>query len=98
MTIYEKNLKFLKDNAPSLHQTILEELPLQEINLEKMPNQDNYIIESNEAKCFMQSIYNIGNETKMMLNNVENNVDTIILFGIGNGYALEYIIENYKNL
>ncbi|MEL5900616.1 6-hydroxymethylpterin diphosphokinase MptE-like protein [Clostridium sporogenes] len=98
MTIYEKNLKFLKDNAPSLHQTILEELPLQEINLEKMPNQDNYIIESNEAKCFMQSIYNIENETKMMLNNVENNVDTIILFGIGNGYALEYIIENYKNL
>lgn len=98
MTIYEKNLKFLKDNAPSLHQTILEEIPLQQINLEKMPNQDNYIIESNEAKCFMQSIYNIGNETKMMLNNVENNVDTIILFGIGNGYALEYIIENYKNL
>ncbi|MBU5269556.1 motility associated factor glycosyltransferase family protein [Clostridium cochlearium] len=98
MTIYEKNLKFLKDNAPSLHKTILEELPLQQINLEKMPNQDNYIIESNEAKCFMQSIYNIGNETKMMLNNVENNVDTIILFGIGNGYALEYIIKNYKNL
>lgn len=98
MTIYEKNLKFLKDNAPSLHKTILEELPLQQINLEKMPNQDNYIIESNEAKCFMQSIYNIENETKMMLNNIENNVDTIILFGIGNGYALEYIIKNYKNL
>ena len=38
------------------------------------------------------------NEIKMMLSSVENNVDTLILFGIGNGYALEHIINKYKNL
>lgn len=98
MKTYEKNMKFLKNNAPNLYKTLSEETPLQNIHIEKMTGCDNYIIESKEAKCFMHSLYSIENEVKMLLNNVENNVDTIILFGIGNGYALEYIIKNYENL
>ncbi|MGO5065111.1 motility associated factor glycosyltransferase family protein [Clostridium sp. LCP25S3_F8] len=98
MVIYEKNLNFLKDNNPSLYKTVVEDSPLQKISLEKIDNQDNYIIRSNEAKCFMHSIYNIENETKMMFNNIENNVNTIILFGLGNGYTLNYIIKKYENL
>ncbi|EJP6470962.1 motility associated factor glycosyltransferase family protein [Clostridium botulinum] len=98
MAIYEKNLNFLKDNNPLLYKTVVEDSPLQKIDLEEIDDQDNYIIKSNESKCFMHSIYNIENETKMMLNNVENNVNTIILFGLGNGYTLNYIIKKYENL
>lgn len=98
MNIYEKNMNFLKINAQNLYKTLVEDAPLQEIIIEKMSDQNNYIIESKESKCFMQSIYDIKNEVKMMLNKTENDVNTIILFGIGNGYALKYIIENYKSL
>lgn len=68
------------------------------INLEKIQVQNNYIIESKDAKYFLQSVYDIENEIKMMLDKVEIDVNTIILFGIGNGYALEYIINSYENL
>ncbi len=98
MNIYSKNKKFIKLNAPDLYKTLTAETPLQNIHIEKMPDQNNYIMESNEAKCFMHSIYNMENEIKMMLSSVENNVDTLILFGLGNGYALEHIINKYKNL
>ncbi|NMB96575.1 MAG: hypothetical protein GYA02_08180 [Clostridiaceae bacterium] len=98
MQLYEKNLKFLEAKAPLLYKTITEETPLYQINIEKIQDQNNYIMESKEAKCFMQSVYDIENEVKMMLNKTGKDVDTIILFGIGNGYALEYIIQNYEGL
>lgn len=98
MTIFKKNLDFLKNNTPLLYKTILEEEPLESIYLEKIEGQDNYIIESKEAKSYMQSAYNVDNEIKSMLKNTESDVDTIILFGIGNGDALQHIIKNYNNL
>lgn len=98
MTLYDNNILFLKKNAPKLYRTLTEETPLQNVLVEKVSKKDNYIIESPEAKCFMHSLYDIENETKMMLKNVENNVETIILFGMGNGYALKYILDKYENL
>ncbi|WP_035289854.1 6-hydroxymethylpterin diphosphokinase MptE-like protein [Clostridium sp. KNHs214] len=98
MDIFEENLDFLKKRTPLLYRTVLEEKPIQSIYLEKVPNQDNYIIESKEAKCYMQSAYNIENEIRSMLKNTENDVDTVILFGIGNGDALKHIVNNCKKL
>ncbi|HHV96232.1 MAG TPA: motility associated factor glycosyltransferase family protein [Clostridiaceae bacterium] len=98
MELFKRNLKLLEAKAPALYRMILDENPLFDINMYKMQNQNNYIIESKEAKCFLQSVYNVENEVKMMLHKVEKNVSTIILFGIGNGYALEHIINYYENL
>ncbi|WP_048601373.1 motility associated factor glycosyltransferase family protein [Rubeoparvulum massiliense] len=98
MTIYEKNMSFFKDKAPQLYDTLSKETPLYHIYLKEMPDQDNCVIETKEAKCFLHSIYDMEHEIKMMLNQTDNDIDTIILFGIGNGHLLEYILKKYNKL
>lgn len=97
MSIYEANLGFFKSNVPQLYGILENESPLCKVEIEES-DLNNCILSANAIKCFMHSVYDVENEMKMMFKNIENDVETIILFGIGNGYALEYISRNYKEL
>lgn len=97
MSIYEANLNFFKSNAPQLYEILESELPLCKVEIEES-ELNNCILEANGISCFMHSAYNVENEMQHMFNDVENDVDTMVLFGIGNGYVLEYIVNEHKNL
>lgn len=97
MNIYEANLSFFKSKVPQLYEILKNESPLCKVEIEES-YVNNCILSANAIKCFMHSVYDVENEMKMMFKNVENDAESIILFGIGNGYALEYIRNNYKNL
>lgn len=97
MNIYEANLSFFKTNAPQLYEILEHDSPLCTVEIEESDS-NNCILSANGTSCFMHSVYDIENEIQMMFKNIENDVETIVLFGVGNGYALEYIARNYKNL
>lgn len=96
--IYEENLRFINKSMPALYKTIIEDKSLYNINLKRLDDKFNYIIENVDASCFAHSIYNIDDEMKMTFKYIEKDCKTIILFGLGCGYALNYIQKNYPNL
>lgn len=96
--IYEENLKFIYKSMPALYKTIIEDKSLYTLNLKRLDDKFNYIIENEDASCFAHSIYDIDEEMKMTFKHIEKDCKTIILFGLGCGYALDYIHKNYPNL
>lgn len=96
--IYEENLKFINKFIPSLYNTISTEESLYNLSIKRLDDKFNYIMENEDASCFVHSIYDIDDEMKMKFKSVEKDCKTIILFGLGCGYALKYIQKNYPDL
>lgn len=96
--IYEENLQFINKFIPSLYNTISTEESLYNLSIKRLDDKFNYIMENEDASCFVHSIYDIDDEMKMMFKSVEKDCKTIILFGLGCGYALKYIQKNYPDL
>ncbi|EHJ01504.1 protein of unknown function DUF115 [Clostridium sp. DL-VIII] len=98
MNFYEENLELFKKEIPILYETIKNDEPLINIELEKVKDSANYLILKDDKKCFVHSIFDVNEEMKNMFKYVDKSVETIIIFGLGCGYSLEYIEDNYKNV
>lgn len=98
MSILEKNIKFFKENNENLYKIIMEEKSRYDIKVDYLENHDNFLVENNKAKCYLNSNYNLENEMDMIFRNVSEDSEVIILFGLGIGYAIEYVEKNFKRL
>lgn len=98
MSLYEKNLQFIKDNAGGIYNTIISENPIYSIKVESISDQLNYILQTDDARCFVHSIYNVEEEIKGMFSKTQEEVSTLIIFGLGCGHSVEYAKKNFKDL
>lgn len=98
MNFYEENLAFFKSKVPNLYETIINEKPIFDITLEAVNETFNYTASRDKEKCFIHSVFDIKEEMERMFTKVDNNVTTLVIFGVGCGYALDYVKENYKNI
>ncbi len=99
MSLYEENLKFIKDNIPILYEIILNEKPIFSVSLEPFVNESlNYIASKDDKTCFIHSEYDKYEEMEQMFKKVDRGATTIIIFGIGCGYAFSYIKDNFKSV
>ncbi|WP_010237125.1 motility associated factor glycosyltransferase family protein [Clostridium arbusti] len=98
MSFYEENLKLFKDKIPMLYETVVNEKPIFNIGLESVNETFNYTIAKDDKKCFIHSVFDIAEEMKQMFRRVDKNANTLIIFGAGCGYALNYIKENFKSI
>lgn len=97
--LYSKNLKFFEKRANNIYYILTNAKATYPIALEKA-NSDvlNYVVEYNNVRCFVNSIYDIQNEVESIFSNVDKDVETLILFGFGCGHYIEYIDKNYPHL
>lgn len=95
MSLYEANLSLFKGSAPQLYQILTEEPPVFDVSLE-VNAFSHVMLQTDKTTCFLHSLYSIDNEMQQMFQSVDLDTDTIILYGIGNGHAIDYIIENCK--
>ena len=96
MNKFKENLKIFKNYSQELYNTLINEKDLFNTKIEKVKEQNNYIIEIDNIKCFVHSLYNIENEMDIMFKDIDNNAECLIIFGLGCGYALQYINKNFK--
>jgi hypothetical protein len=97
--VLNKNKRLIKDNNPKLYELIYKDQPLYNAVVTPI-EEDNLIIQHNNSQCFVHSIYDKKQEFKYMFSNsnIKNSTSTLILFGLGNGEILDYIIKNYSNI
>jgi hypothetical protein len=97
--VLNKNKRLIKDNNPKLYEHIYKDQPLYNAVVTPI-EEDNLIIQHNNSQCFVHSIYDKKQEFKYIFSNsnIKNGTSTLILFGLGNGEILDYIIKNYSNI
>ncbi|WP_169817368.1 motility associated factor glycosyltransferase family protein [Andreesenia angusta] len=88
----------MKQSSESLYNTIKKEEPIFNVKVHPVENQDNYYVKNEDRNCFLHSIYNINREMEWNFKRVPEDVENIILFGLGCGHYVDYISRNYKNL
>jgi len=58
----------------------------------------NFMVEKEQARCFLHSIYDTKREMKEMFQGVDRETQTLVIFGMGLGHAVEYAGENLPKL
>ncbi|MBW5380970.1 hypothetical protein E6A52_09635, partial [Brachyspira hampsonii] len=79
-----------------LHNLLKEEKSELDASYKIEKNKDNIIIISKNGRA-LHSKYNINNECKRALENINKNKNLLIIYGYGLGYTLKYLIENIDN-
>ncbi|MBP2033808.1 hypothetical protein J2Z42_002515 [Clostridium algifaecis] len=98
MNFYEENLKLFKNKIPILYETVENEKSIFDVELESVNETFNYTVTKGDKKCFIHSVFDIREEMYQMFKKVDKNVTTLIIFGLGCGYALNYIKDNFKSI
>ncbi|KDR94762.1 Uncharacterized conserved protein [Peptoclostridium litorale DSM 5388] len=98
MDIFNKNLNILKKTSKALYDTIIKEKALYNVKLEPFSDEYNFLVEYENKKCYMHSIYDINNEMKNIFGDMDGKEEMVVLFGIGEGHALKYIKNNYSKV
>lgn len=97
MTIEQKNREFLSTHFKNIYRS-LSQKPIYDIAIEPVQGQLNFLMSNSIARCFCHSLYSIDREFDMMLKSVNQNVETLIIFGLGCGYVLNFAHDKFKNL
>lgn len=95
---YEKNIQLFKKHSPVIYNSLIQEDNSKHLTIEKLDGGKNYILQSKNAKCFIHSIYDINREMELMFKDVNREVESIVLFGLGCGYSIEYIYNKFKHI
>lgn len=98
VSLYEKNLEVFKNFSPDLYVELQELEPLYPLKLESTDEQLNYRVSNQNAVCFLHSIYNIENEMKGLISHISQDAETLILFGLGCGYAINQIADSLPHI
>ena len=98
MNFYEENLNLFKNKIPMLYETVVNEKSIFDIGLESVNETFNYTVTKDDKKCFIHSVFDINEEMNQMFKKVDKNVNTLIIFGVGCGYVLNYVKDNFKSI
>ena len=96
MNFYEENLELIKNKIPRLYNTIVGEKSIFKLDFEAIDGTYNYLVRKEGKKCYLHSLFDINEEMKQMFKNVDENITTLIVYGLGCGHSLHYLKENYK--
>ncbi|MGG0510576.1 6-hydroxymethylpterin diphosphokinase MptE-like protein [Priestia megaterium] len=97
MPYLHKNLTYLKEKNPSLYRAVCGEKPLVDLKIAKIETR-NVIIEYEGIRCFLHSMYSVEDELNTMFKDVDKDCNTLVVFGLGMGYILEYINQHFKEI
>lgn len=97
MEVYKRNMSYLKEKLPAVYQSLNAGKILTD-KVEYIPQEDNFFISGNNYQVYMHSRYDQGREMKFLLGKVQGNVDTVILFGLGNGKTIGEIKLRFPEL
>lgn len=96
MNKLNENKRVIKASNSVLYKLVFEEEEFSKINIKK--DNGSYYLERNGRSVSLHSQYNISNEFYYTFNHVPEDVEILILFGIGDGSVLHYIKNKFKNL
>lgn len=97
MNLYKKNLDFFKNNSHPLYKilTTEESRYASKVTLTASMNMKT---EYCHTACFVHSLYDIGREIDQMFSAVSEDVEKLIVFGMGLWIAQDHIYDTYKNV
>jgi hypothetical protein len=98
LNTYEKNLNILRENSSELYNLMLAGKSKNDLKLRQVEDQLNYIMETDVCSCFMHSIYDNNREINQMFSSVPKDAEVIVIFGLGLGYCIDYIENNFKRV
>lgn len=98
MSFYNTNLEVFKDFSPDLYRELTESKPIYDIDILPLDEQYNYVLKNDNACCNLYSIYDIEYQIKREFKNANHEAETVVLFGFGCGYEVEYLVNNFTKL
>lgn len=79
-------------------QSLLEMKALFPVKVNKLPGELNFLVQHEAAACNLHSLYNREREMEAMFADLEDDVEVLIVFGLGCAYALEYAASRFPRL
>lgn len=99
MSLYLKNMEFFKEKAPSVYEILTKEEALFPVHIEPTADEvHNYVLEGEDSRCFVHSIYDIQGEMQGIFSPLDADIQVLLLFGFGCGYALDFIQDHFPAL
>lgn len=96
MNYYKRNLDFFKQNAALLYTQLTEEND--QFQVQVLKTKEGMVAVRERQKCFVHSVYNTENEVFQMTKKINKDAEVTILFGIGDGTVVDFLLNNYKKL
>jgi len=97
MSLYHQNLDFLKDNLPTTYEIFISDEAKFESKITPFDG-SNLIVENGQRICMLHSAYSLERETAEMFSSIDEDVECIVVFGMGLWYSRNHIFNTYKNL
>ncbi len=97
MELYQRNISLIKNKIPTVYHALTAEKNFPD-KVEYIPREDNFVILGNNYRVHMHSKYDQEREVKFLLDKIQGSIDTIILFGFGNGRAIQEISTRFPEL
>lgn len=98
MNKFDVNLNILKKSSAILYKQVTKDKPINNVKLMKLESFLGYSIGYDDKVVNMHSVYDIDFEMKKMFEMLDGMEETVILFGLGEGHALKYIKDRFKNV
>ena len=95
MSAYSKNLDFFKQKAPDFFDKIITDEfhhPQLQVSNEV---QGSIKLQLGGRCCFLHSVYDTEREMRNLFGQANNEEQTLIIFGLGKGYCVDYLLEHH---
>lgn len=98
MDLYTKNLNYFRNVADLIYDTMLNENSNYNSKVEFIKEYNNILVENNENKCFIHSIYNQDRENEELLKGIEDETELLIIYGFGCCISTEEIKKKFDKI
>lgn len=95
---YGKNLRALKRQLPYVYDKLETESDQIIVTVEPIEGFKNALITDATHRCYANSLYDTEKEMRRYFEGMDQQCRTVIILGIGTGYALEYISRHYPQM
>ncbi len=94
MGTYSNNLDFLKRNAPGFFDKLMtDEFRHPQLQVADEA-QGSIKLQFGDRCCFLHSVYNTEREMQHLFGQADDEKQTLIIFGLGMGYCMDYLVEH----
>ena len=98
-SLYERNLLLLQQNMPEVHKMLMkkESVPFP-VSTSYDKSKKMLFCVRDDVQCYLHSIYNRDRELAELKEQIGDKADMLLLFGLGDGRTLDFLLENYGQL
>ncbi|MGD0622017.1 MAG: 6-hydroxymethylpterin diphosphokinase MptE-like protein [Thermacetogeniaceae bacterium] len=95
MGIYSKNLDFFKRKAPDFFDKLITD-EFRHPQLQVLDElQGSIKLQLGDRCCFLHSVYDKEREMQNLFGQANDDEQTLIIFGLGMGYCVDYLVEHH---